>query len=1135
MEALDCAALAVRGADAARALGRGLCRTCVQSLDLDWTEAADDAASDSGSSASGSAAGDRAAPPRTEKKRGKPQRPSMRHRAARATAVLVIVLAGASMRRALVFDLPSLRETLADVRSARDQADELVVLGQVSSAIDILEETSKKWAALERSTCQAIFARTGAVGVDAALATRLSTQAEDDSSELESDGNDDDRSPEALAIIFEDAQHAVAHARATLGSLVLESGDARRAVNVLTATCPTLWFFGRRASLGDEHVRGEVSWLRCYTDLAAAHRLRGEGNQAALIERDVVAHSTPWLRARRDAAKGDGGKKALRRDSERAARWPRTPPRLRVRLARAPRAEARRQRNARKMQTLAWLSKVSALTAAERAVTARDFGRAKAKGRWIRRELNAVARAYADAADAHQKSRLVALLRETAAAATADLALEEDDHREFFHSVGGGHVHNPYTYTLRTHADGAVEPAAAAKWVAESAAVGPTVAASDASLEPGDSTRWTAGLALAAMLRSSQQLLRETVQAASDENTTDAGLALIDDLLLEDGGEFPLMFEDSKLDEKKRATPPFIGRAFAQHPVIEAAHFVSIVSAVHTHGWAWLRHEAARLEEEQRRFSLAIAPLAGPPPGFLGRYDVLRAVAQLRAAALHRQELQQQLRDAAGDNDANRRRRSEPKAERASFAGPSIAALACLVLSAARSGSQMLKGQGAKGDSQRRRPKRSAREAVSDAAAHFIAAVRCCAACWIAAAAKGKPSWRQAKARGQRWVRRLLAAAGVSLKQGETRGGAKKARAAKAPLGDASDEAADGAEQRSSSSQGDSDDDASTAPDSAAAEESLEESAAAREDKAVPSSPRGSDELPLEGDEDRRRSSSDCDEDLWQPVLKGGRVSSPKTARVQPRAFEAAPRPASREGGFDRAAASLDAAPDRAARAVPAPARRSSFSSVDEDFPRAAAVAKRGRPAPPPPLPAPAPPKARRTPTDSPRNGAGKAAQMRAAPRMPVITPTSAGEETLSRDAAPEGPARRTKNAWSGAPASAAVQGAARPEDSALEDAIRVQVEYYFSVQNLVSDVYLRTQCMDARGFVPLEAICAFKRLQALAADVALVGAAVATSDKLQVEVIDGRIHVRTADRPERWVMDDSPGRSRTPSPPPLP
>jgi la-related protein 1 len=43
--------------------------------------------------------------------------------------------------------------------------------------------------------------------------------------------------------------------------------------------------------------------------------------------------------------------------------------------------------------------------------------------------------------------------------------------------------------------------------------------------------------------------------------------------------------------------------------------------------------------------------------------------------------------------------------------------------------------------------------------------------------------------------------------------------------------------------------------------------------------------------------------------------------------------------------------------------------------------------------------------------------------------------------------------------------------------AVRQQVEYYFSVENLVKDVFLRSK-MDAEGWIPLPVIAGFNRIR---------------------------------------------------------
>ena len=46
--------------------------------------------------------------------------------------------------------------------------------------------------------------------------------------------------------------------------------------------------------------------------------------------------------------------------------------------------------------------------------------------------------------------------------------------------------------------------------------------------------------------------------------------------------------------------------------------------------------------------------------------------------------------------------------------------------------------------------------------------------------------------------------------------------------------------------------------------------------------------------------------------------------------------------------------------------------------------------------------------------------------------------------------------------------------------------EYYFSVDNLLKDMYLRRR-MDSQGFVPLDFIAAFNRIKSLTTDLELL------------------------------------------------
>ncbi|EJD05608.1 winged helix DNA-binding domain-containing protein [Fomitiporia mediterranea MF3/22] len=60
------------------------------------------------------------------------------------------------------------------------------------------------------------------------------------------------------------------------------------------------------------------------------------------------------------------------------------------------------------------------------------------------------------------------------------------------------------------------------------------------------------------------------------------------------------------------------------------------------------------------------------------------------------------------------------------------------------------------------------------------------------------------------------------------------------------------------------------------------------------------------------------------------------------------------------------------------------------------------------------------------------------------------------------------------------------------------QLEYYFSVQNLASDVYLRKQ-MDSKGWIPIDLIASFNRVRQLTPDRHLVKEVLSISSLVEV------------------------------------
>ncbi|XP_051533905.1 la-related protein 1-like isoform X5 [Myxocyprinus asiaticus] len=83
-----------------------------------------------------------------------------------------------------------------------------------------------------------------------------------------------------------------------------------------------------------------------------------------------------------------------------------------------------------------------------------------------------------------------------------------------------------------------------------------------------------------------------------------------------------------------------------------------------------------------------------------------------------------------------------------------------------------------------------------------------------------------------------------------------------------------------------------------------------------------------------------------------------------------------------------------------------------------------------------------------------------------------------------------------------------------LKDYIKRQIEYYFSVDNLERDFFLRRK-MDQEGFLPIALISSFHRVQALTTDINLILEAL--KDSNEVEITDMKI--RCKEDPEKWPL----------------
>ncbi|KAL1958588.1 hypothetical protein VTO42DRAFT_4185 [Malbranchea cinnamomea] len=92
-------------------------------------------------------------------------------------------------------------------------------------------------------------------------------------------------------------------------------------------------------------------------------------------------------------------------------------------------------------------------------------------------------------------------------------------------------------------------------------------------------------------------------------------------------------------------------------------------------------------------------------------------------------------------------------------------------------------------------------------------------------------------------------------------------------------------------------------------------------------------------------------------------------------------------------------------------------------------------------------------------------------------------------------------------------------EQFSLMSMISMQMEYYFSVDNLCKDLFLRKH-MDSQGFVPLSVIANFKRIKSLTEDMDLLRMVCRQLKNVEYRACeDGVDRVRKRDKWEQWVL----------------
>ncbi|KAJ6445596.1 La domain-containingfamily [Purpureocillium lavendulum] len=86
--------------------------------------------------------------------------------------------------------------------------------------------------------------------------------------------------------------------------------------------------------------------------------------------------------------------------------------------------------------------------------------------------------------------------------------------------------------------------------------------------------------------------------------------------------------------------------------------------------------------------------------------------------------------------------------------------------------------------------------------------------------------------------------------------------------------------------------------------------------------------------------------------------------------------------------------------------------------------------------------------------------------------------------------------------------------DSVVMQMLKSQIEYYFSIENLCKDMYLRKR-MDSQGFVNLHFVTAFKRIRELTSDMGMIRAVCEAS--VELDYIVGEDEIERLRRRSNW------------------
>lgn len=108
----------------------------------------------------------------------------------------------------------------------------------------------------------------------------------------------------------------------------------------------------------------------------------------------------------------------------------------------------------------------------------------------------------------------------------------------------------------------------------------------------------------------------------------------------------------------------------------------------------------------------------------------------------------------------------------------------------------------------------------------------------------------------------------------------------------------------------------------------------------------------------------------------------------------------------------------------------------------------------------------------------------------------------------------------------AIVQPALTAADRAsVTSQVQKQIEYYFGIENLLKDVFLRKHMTD-EGFVPIALLAGFRRIQDMTCDVSILMEAITTSEL--VEANSQNTHIRLRGEWQRWILAPQPATAVT-------